>query len=184
MTDGTKKHYHFDSFDAGEEWGTPGWIWGPLKDALDGFTLDPASGAELQPIARDAITKDDENHGLLARWYGDVWLNPPYGRVQNPKWAAKVRGEVQAGYPHTVTALVSNGTSADWWQTVYARAEYLTFIDKRVKFHDSNPDTDKDRNSASFGSVIASFEVQRTFPDSYVDALHDLGHVRPAPRKV
>lgn len=174
----SNRHYHFDSFEAGEEWGTPTWIWGPLSRALNGFDLDPTSGAEDARIARDVITADDDPHGLTATWYGDVWANPPYGRDPNPKWAKKVRGEVQARHPHTVTILIPNSTSADWWHETYARAEYLTFIDKRVKFIDNNPDSEDDENSASFGSVIASFEVTRTFPPEYVDRLRDIGHVR------
>lgn len=62
--------------EAGVEWGTPEYVVSPLSDALDGFDLDPASGAEPVPYADERYTVEDD--GLAQDWFGDVWLNPPY----------------------------------------------------------------------------------------------------------
>jgi len=156
---------HYDSHDAGPEWGTPEWIWKPLADSLGGFDLDPASGAEAAPIADTRFTVKDD--GLAQDWFGDVWLNPPYGREFNRKWASKVGEEWQAGNPDTMTVLVPASMETDWFQGTYIHADYLTFLDKRVSFIGAG-DT-----SASFPSVICSIGE---FPVEYHDALSILGH--------
>lgn len=53
--------------DTGPEWGTPEWIWRPLSEALDGFDLDPASGAEPKPIAARRFTLDPESKRVRTR---------------------------------------------------------------------------------------------------------------------
>jgi hypothetical protein len=82
---------HYDSYNAGPEWATPEWIWYPLSKTVGDFDLDPASGAESNPIAGERYTVED--NGLEQEWFGDVWLNPPYGRNHNPEWARKVTRE-------------------------------------------------------------------------------------------
>ncbi|MDB9247412.1 DNA N-6-adenine-methyltransferase [Halorubrum ezzemoulense] len=178
-------HRHYDETDAGPEWGTPKWVWQPLAETLGGFDLDPASGAEEEPIAyvRVQLPTDEHPYGTAVReegvttwygdgleegWHGDVWLNPPYGRQHNPRWAQKVSEEVERGALDTLTALVPASTSTNWFQDHYANADLLTFIDQRISFDGSGSD------SASFASVIATFG---DVPTAYVDALGELGFV-------
>jgi phage N-6-adenine-methyltransferase len=140
--------------DAGPEWGTPAWVWKPLSDALGGFDLDPASGAEPEPIAPNRFTVEDD--GLSQEWFGDVWLNPPYGRAHNEEWAEYAYKQAYANPGvSSVTCLVANATDTDWFQDYYARADYLTFVRGRVRFHDDGAE-DASTTSPSFGSVIAT----------------------------
>jgi len=150
---------------AGPEWGTPEWVVEPLERAVDGFDLDPAAGAEPRPYADERWT-GEEIDGLQRDWYGRVWLNPPYGRGHNPRWAAKVTEQVSARHPHSITALVPASTSTEWWQGHYADADAVTFFDSRLSFVGSG-DT-----SASFASCICSFGQ---FPAAYWSALDELG---------
>lgn len=158
---------HYDSHDTGPEWGTPRWIWEPLGNALDGFDLDPASGAERTPIADERFTVED--NGLEREWFGDVWLNPPYGREHNPRWAMKAVREAHRDSVTSLTALVPASTDTQWFQQNYADAPLLTFIEGRVSFHG-----DGDGN-ATFPSVIATWG---DVPDEYVAELRAFGNVR------
>ena len=76
---------HNSDSNAGVEWGTPKKYVLPLSNTIDGFDLDPASGAEPTPYADTRYTKEDD--GLVQDWFGHVWLNPPYGREHNLNWA-------------------------------------------------------------------------------------------------
>lgn len=160
------KHRHYDSHDTGPEWGTPPHIWKPLGEALGGFDLDPASGAESEPIADERLTVQDD--GLDSDWFGDVWLNPPYGRSHNPKWAKKASNEASRDEVDTITALIPGTTDTQYFQNNYANADYITFIEGRVSFDGAG------ENKASFSSVIASWG---DFPDKYLDELKDQGFV-------
>jgi len=157
----------YDSHGAGPEWATPRWIWKPLADALGGFDLDPASGAESEPIASERYTVDDD--GLSKVWHGDVWLNPPYSRDLNPVWAKKAaRQYFDNRRVDTLTVLVPAATDTGWFQDHYAEADFHTFIRGRVEFEGAGD------NSATFASVICSFG---TFPIEYVAALGDAGFI-------
>jgi DNA N-6-adenine-methyltransferase (Dam). len=52
-----------------DEWATPPAFVRPLADAVGGFDLDPAAGAENSPIAEHAFTEADD--GLAKPWFGD-----------------------------------------------------------------------------------------------------------------
>lgn len=156
---------HYDDHDSGYEWGTPTWVVDPLSDSVGGFDLDPAAGAEPKPYADTRYTLEDD--GLSTNWFGDCWLNPPYGRKQNPKWAERVTDQVDNSDVDTITALVPAATDTQWFQNHYAQADYLTLIEGRIEFigGDDRP---------SFANVIASFG---DFPPAYMDALGGLGSV-------
>lgn len=167
----------YDDLGAGTEWGTPQWIWQPLAETLDGFDLDPAAGAEEEPIATERLTIDDD--GLAHDWWGDVWLNPPYGRKHNPVWARHVLAQLHQENVDTLTCLIPGSTSTDWYQMAYAKADCLTQIDTRVAFY-VPPDkrgNASDKQSASFASLLATFECRRRVPEEYVAALEELGTV-------
>lgn len=160
------KNRHYDSYDTGPEWGTPSWVWEPLAEALGGFDLDPASGAEEKPIADTRWTIEDD--GLSKEWYGDVWLNPPYGRSFNGEWGEKVSDEISRGHLDTLTALVPASTDTQWFQNHYANADTLTFIEGRIGFDGAG------KSKASFASVIATWG---SVPQDYIETLHSHGFV-------
>lgn len=159
---------HYDDHNSGPEWGTPKWIWKPIAETLWGFDLDPASGAERVPIARQRFDIDD--NGLERSWWGDVWLNPPYGRKQNPVWAKKALNEARGDRVKSLTALVPASTDTQWFQENYARADLLTFIEGRVSFIGSGD------NNASFPSVIVTWGIDEV-SDEYIKTLNELGFV-------
>ena len=177
---------HYDSHNAGPEWATPDYIWKPLADAIGGFDLDPATGAESEPIAPVCYTLDPNavqgtvverstehkriaQDGLAAEWSGDVWVNPPYGRSYNKPWAEKFSKEVERGDVDTITALLPASMSTNWWHNNYAEhGDYFTFIDHRVSF------TGAESGNASFASVIVTFG---DVSDEYLDECKKLGQV-------
>jgi len=146
--------------------GTPKWIVNPLYKAIDGFDLDPASGAEPEPYAENKYTEEDD--GLSQDWFGHVWLNPPYGREHNNDWAKKAFQE--SNKTKSITALVPASTSTQWWQKYYAKADVFCFIEGRVEFLGAG-DT-----AASFASVLCVFG-QENLPGQYWIELDKMGTV-------
>jgi len=153
---------HNDDSDAGVEWGTPPEIVEPLSKTIGGFDLDPASGAELKPCAKEKYTKED--NGLFQEWFGHVWLNPPYGREHNLDWAQKTYHESKRDNVQSITALVPNSTSTDWWQKYYVEADLFVLLSSRVEFIGAGDD------GASFASVICVFGSEN-LPDEYFNCL-------------
>jgi phage N-6-adenine-methyltransferase len=166
---------HFTDSDVGDQWGTPSWLWEPLADALGGFDLDPAAGCEPEHIAAERYTVEDD--GLTTPWFGDVWVNPPYGRPHNRPWAERIAGQATRNEVDTVTALVPASVGTNWWQDNYAGADWYTVVDgrvdggnARVTFLDGGEAAD---NNASFGSLLLSFGE---FSEAYFRALDEVGN--------
>lgn len=70
MSEGFKKHVYYS-----DEWYTPKYI----IDSLGKFDLDPC--APSVPLFKTAeVMYNEFDDGLLQKWEGRVWLNPPYSR--------------------------------------------------------------------------------------------------------
>lgn len=150
-----------------DEYATPTKIWRPLAKAVDGFDVDPASGAEPVAIAPTRYTKEDD--GLSKAWHGDVWLNPPWSTngsgSAKEKWLQKARSEANRDEVNRVVVLIPSDTSAHWFHEHVTRAHAVCFVGPgRIAFQG------EDRNP-SFGLVIAVFGWVSTDLKQALDSL-------------
>ena len=129
-----------------DEWSSPRELVEPLDDAVDGFDLDPCSGAETSPFAEETYTEDDD--GLAQEWFGDVWVNPPYSDMDG--WTEKATTEAQRDAVDSIFYLCKGDSSTNWWQLAAEHAECVCAIDHRLKFGDGE-------NSAPFASHVFVF---------------------------
>lgn len=154
-----------------DEYATPPSIWRPLARALDGFDLDPASGAESTPIASTRFTKDDD--GLTKSWFGTVWLNPPFGdrsgtgKSGREEWLRKARNEIQRDDVDLITILLPVDTSTDWFHRYVVDADTICFLSSRPQFQGESVHT-------GFACMLL---VYGDPPDDLVDALENMGAV-------
>lgn len=120
--------------------GTVEWLTPPeIIAALGGhqsFDLDPCTPAhQPYPTARARFTRAD--NGLIQKWAGRVWLNPPYANGQIEKWLSRM-AEHDRG-----TALIFARTETDaFFRFVWERASALLFMRGRINFHFGQPWTD------------------------------------------
>lgn len=152
------------------EYATPGRIWRPLSRAVDGFDVDPASGAESTPIAPTRYTKEDD--GLSKAWHGWVFLNPPWSTDGDGSakevWLRKARNEANRQAVDGVVVILPADTSAKWFQNHLLDAQALCLVGPgRIPFEG------EDRNP-SFALAIAVFGNPT---DDLVDALDSFGSV-------
>ena len=152
--------FHEDSSD---EFGTPAEFHRPIADAVGGFDLDPASGAESQPLASTRYTEEDD--GLSQEWFGTVWLNPPFS--EKTRWVRKVRAEVADGNVETVVVLLPVDTSTQLFHTHVTAAKAICFVEGRLSFDGG------DRNP-NFGTLLAVFGETN---DDLLDAFDRKGTV-------
>jgi len=164
----THKHRPSESSD---EYATPPWLWRSLGRAVGGFDVDPASGAESAPIAKTQYTRADD--GLAKQWYGDVWLNPPFGdapgasKSKRETWLLKARNEINREDVRTITMLLPVDTSTDWFHDHVIPANVICLMDRRLKFEGED-------GNASFATMIVVFGDA---PDALVKTLEELGSV-------
>lgn len=178
MTD--SRHYD-DGDPEGGQWGTPAWVWRPLSEALGGFDLDAATNEGLPQIGDIRFTPSID--GTETPWNVrgvrgdvDVWVNPPYGREENPVWAETVAREADRQGVRSITALVPASTGTAWFRNYLATADLLTVIPERLTFEVVGGE--KSTHNATFGNVIVTVWNDEGFPPAaYLQALHDLGIV-------
>lgn len=79
------------------EYYTPSAIVDAARRVMGCIDLDPASSAKANERvgARGIFTVNDD--GLSRPWTGRVWMNHPFGKVQNPVWIQKLCREVETG---------------------------------------------------------------------------------------
>ena len=86
--------------------------------------------------------------GLRDPWWGRVWLNPPYGKAQEPFLRRLV--EHGAG-----TALIFARTETrQWHELVWPKATAVLFIQGRLNFLDANGERSK-ANAGAPSALVA-----------------------------
>ncbi len=126
-----------------DEWLTPPFILRALGD----FDLDP-SAPVIRPWDTAAQHFTIQDNGLLRRWFGRVWLNPPYSIAG--RFMARLAGHGQG------TALIFARTETEWWfNTVWRAASALLFLKGRLNFH--LPDGRRAAKNAGAPSVLVAY---------------------------
>jgi phage N-6-adenine-methyltransferase len=92
------------------------------------FDLDPCCDCREEALTPDFITP--EQNGLVQKWHGSVYCNPPYSEVE--KWIMKAEKEVKDNCESVVMLLPSN-TGMKWFKHVHENHE-VRFIPGRLKF--------------------------------------------------
>ena len=115
------------------EWYTPPTYVEAAALAMGGIDLDPASCEKAQENVKAGTFYTAEDNGLEKRWFGRVWLNPPYSKDLIGAFAEKVATE---NYEQACV-LVNNATDARWFHRITETASAICFIKGRIKFLDS-----------------------------------------------
>lgn len=118
---------------ARDDWETPPELFAALDREFH-FTLDAAANAanakcQIWFGPGSPIGVED---ALTARWFGTVWLNPPYGR-EIPRFVAKAHAETRAGHC-TAVALIPARTDTEWWHAHVMRAGEIRLLPGRLRF--------------------------------------------------
>lgn len=138
------------------EWYTRASLVALAREAMGGIDLDPASCAAANARLRipRIFTKADD--GLSQRWWGRVWLNPPYGLTDKQAsnqglWSRALAERYQAGEIEQGCLLVNASTGAGWWAPLWERP--ICFLAKRESFW--RPDGEK--NSPTHYNAVIYF---------------------------
>jgi site-specific DNA-methyltransferase (adenine-specific) len=125
------------------EWGTPLGLFRKL-DAEFGFTLDVCAVPENAKCRRYFTPAEN---GLLRKWEGVCWMNPPYG-ADVGKWVRKAHLSARDGA--TVICLLPARTDTAWWHEYVIPYAEVRFVRGRIRFTGA-------RSSAPFPSAIVLF---------------------------
>lgn len=124
-----------------DEWSTPDWLFNDLNTKYH-FDLDVCATPE-NAKCKHYYTKAQD--GLSQKWFGNCWMNPPYGR-QIGVWIKTAYQKIVGGECDLVCMLLPARTDTAWWHDYCMKGE-ITFIRGRLKFSNA-------KGNAPFPSVI------------------------------
>ena len=114
----------FETKDNKDEWLTPPYVW----QALGHFDLDPCT--PINPPWKIAdVNLNINDDGLMSKWFGFVWCNPPYGR-ETGKWLEQMK------YHNNGIALIFARTDTRMFQDHVFTADAILFLKGRLSFYD------------------------------------------------
>jgi len=99
-----------------DEYYTPGLIVACARAVLDTIDLDPASSEDANAVVQAKRIFTRAQDGLKKKWAGRVWLNHPFGRIQNPLWIAKLLTSFNDGHVSEALCITYACTSESWFQ--------------------------------------------------------------------
>ena len=148
--------------DNDDEWYTPANVVEVCRASMGGIDLDPASNSHANQIVKATRFFTAEDNGLEQPWTGRVFLNPPYSpNAGKAEFIAKLADSYSAGDVTAACAILSNDTSALWFDPLRGRHDALCLIRGRVRFYKSNTDlTDSPGSGSSIvylGPDVARF---------------------------
>lgn len=129
-----------------DDWITPRW----LVDRLGPFDLDPcACIPQPWPCADRQFTI--ENDGLMQRWDGFVWCNPPYGR-KTELWLQHM-----AQHGNGIALVFARTETRCFFRAVWTSASALLFLRGRLTFNYPNGERPRMGHNSGGPSVLIGY---------------------------
>lgn len=124
------KHPHVLNNSSDNEWYTPSIYIQSAKAVMGSIDLDPASNELANETVRAETYYTEETDGLSQRWYGNIWLNPPYSSQLVGKFVDKLTHSIFC----QAVVLVNNATETSWFKQLVDNADAIVFTTGRIKF--------------------------------------------------
>ena len=127
------KTAHVKHNSGNNEWYTPLTYIDAARKVMGGIDLDPASSDIANQTIKATKYYTAQNDGLIQKWDGRIWMNPPYAQPLIYQFCKKLTEE----FGNTVTeacVLVNNATETKWFHTLLQKANAVCFPLSRIKF--------------------------------------------------
>tara|TARA_Y100001938_G_scaffold136037_1_gene198424 strand:+ start:659 stop:1201 length:543 start_codon:yes stop_codon:yes gene_type:complete len=151
-----------------QTWGTPKEFFTYLKQ---NFLWIPTLDAAASPSNKKApmyFTEDMD--ALKQEWFGNVWLNPPFGKVLLPQFLDKCTEQIRNGNADSIFVLIPARTDTKWFhEKVVQNARWVYLIKGRFNF--DSPYAAEGAN-APFPSMLVIYKAgQKYLPDCEIRTL-------------
>lgn len=145
------------------EWCTPEPYIEAARTVMGSIDLDPASCALANQIVRATNYYTIDHDGLARGWYGNAWLNAPYGKTGNESnqgiWAARLIRAWEEREIQSAIMLCNASTGAEWFQPLWRFP--ICFTDHRIVFYNEHGPQDSPTHYNCF--VYFGHEFERFY---------------------
>jgi hypothetical protein len=112
------------SINTSVEWLTPPELVKKLKE----FDLDPCTPIS-PPFKHATVNYNLNDNGLEKKWFGRVYLNPPYGKGME-KWIEKLKN-----HGNGIALIFARTETRCFFNHVWNDADAVLFVKGRIKFY-------------------------------------------------
>lgn len=134
LLDEANKHVRGTLGTGENEWYTPRECIRLVHEVMGAIDLDPASAEIAQQHVMAGTFFTEEVNGLEQKWFGRVFLNPPYSQPAISQFSYKMVSEWEAGNVSEAIMLTHNYTDTAWFQKLALVASAICFTRGRIKF--------------------------------------------------
>lgn len=153
-----------------DEWFTPVFLLNRVHSFFDRDFIDPASCYEAQEVVKASRFYSKSDNGLLQKWSGRVWLNPPYSKPLINQFVTKLIMECQANRCKEALLLTNAATDTKWFSVAARNAKLSLLIQGRLHFWHPDKKSGKPR----YGQSLFYFGSR---PEEFIGFFADLGIV-------
>lgn len=149
---------------------TPPAIIEAARTAMGSIDLDPASSKKANQTVKAGRIFTLNEDGLKQSWWGNVWLNHPFGRNLNQAWMKKLADEFVEGRTKQACCITYACTSESWFQPLMNKPQ--CYLSPRTNY--LLPDGTV-KKGVTKGSVVTYFGQ---FEDRFAKAFCNLGNIK------
>lgn len=130
-----ENHQHITSSES-VEWYTPAMYVDAAREVMGQIDLDPASNDEANGIVKAGTYYTEETDGLSQEWFGNVWINPPYGSACRAFIERTITLKIEGRIDQAVILVNANSNDTGWFRPLWDHL--LCFTYGRVNFYGPN----------------------------------------------
>lgn len=145
-----RKNHQLINQDSGKfEYFTPPEIVEAARAVMGSIDLDPASTRKANRWIKAGTIYTLKQDGLKQNWFGNVWMNHPFSRKNNPIWINKLLHEYVNGAVSQAICITYASTSEAWFRDLMDFAQ--CFLYPRTNYCDEKG---KKKRGVTKGSVV------------------------------
>jgi len=129
------------------EYYTPIELVNAAREVMGSIDLDPASSETANKQIK--ATRFYSEDGLNKPWFGNIWMNHPFSRVNNQLWIKHLIEWYERGFGHQACCITFAATSEKWFRPLLNYPQ--CFIHGRTNYY--LPDGTK-KKGVTKGSVV------------------------------
>lgn len=118
-------------------WGTPSKYIESARKVMGSIDTDPASNDAAQQIVKANVYYTEQNSGFDNQWFGNVWLNPPYGYGLAKPFMESLVSQYDTSAVSQAITLTNGVHDTNWWVGTVSRVcSAVCLPDHRIAFID------------------------------------------------
>lgn len=119
------------------EWYTPAEYIESARRVMGTIDVDPCTSDLAQKTVKATTWYTIETNGLVQKWAGNVWLNPPYSARIVRSFVDQLLGYIATGDVQQAILLTHNNADTLWFQKAANCCQSVCFTRGRVRFYNS-----------------------------------------------